>query len=384
MIVPVVAVTSLLAFASPGDAAAVADDEPAEAGQDPDAIEDEAVPEDEIDPAVAAMIASLSPEAQARLDELGDDELGTLIDRHVQGPPLTGVEGEIAEGYLGLFIAAADGELTYQTGDVTIADGLATLRLGEGFRYLGPDDARRVIVQMWENPPENGESLGMIVPSDISPADPRTGWGVIVTYTEDGHVEDDDAEDIDYDELLEEMQADTQAANPERVRRGFPEMTLVGWAEPPRYDSDTKRLYWAKQLSVTDGAEDTLNYDIRVLGRKGVLELSAVGAMSQLSMIGPQMEKVLSQVDFEKGNRYEDFDPDIDTVAAYGIGGLVAGKILAKAGFFAILLKFLIGAKKLLIVGFIAVGLFVRRVFTGRKREDDITPTNDDPGSPTA
>ena len=29
---------------------------------------------------------------------------------------------------------------------------------------------------------------------------------------------------------------------------------------------------------------------------------------------------------------YSEFNPDIDTVAAYGIGGLIAGKVLAKAG----------------------------------------------------
>lgn len=41
-----------------------------------------------------------------------------------------------------------------------------------------------------------------------------------------------------------------------------------------------------------------------------------------------------------KGQRYNDFSAGIDEVAAYGIGGLVAGKVLAKVGFFAIILKF--------------------------------------------
>ena len=42
----------------------------------------------------------------------------------------------------------------------------------------------------------------------------------------------------------------------------------------------------------------------------------------------------------------------MDDVAAYGIGGLIAGKILAKAGFFAVILKFW----KIIAVG--AIGLF--------------------------
>ena len=44
---------------------------------------------------------------------------------------------------------------------------------------------------------------------------------------------------------------------------------------------------------------------------------------------------------FTVGNTYEDFDSSIDTVAAVGIGGLVAGKVLSKAGLLAVALIFL-------------------------------------------
>lgn len=323
-----------------------------------------------LDPNVAAMIASLSPEAQTKLDALGETELQEMIGRYFDNKPLDPQEKEIAEAYVQMQLSIADAALNYQTGDITIGSGLAVLHLGDSFRYLPPADARTVIVDHWGNPPENGESLGMIVPTSTSPVHPTQGWGVIVTYTEDGHVEDDDAEDIDYDELLEEMQESTTADNEARKQRGFPEMTLVGWAAKPRYDSTTKRMYWAKELAVVGAPEHTLNYDIRVLGRKGVLELSAIGAMSQLDAIGPDMERVLSKVEFEDGNKYSDFDPDLDSVAAYGIGGLVAGKLLAKAGLFAVLLKFLIAGKKLLFVGVIAVGLFFKKL-VGRKTEEE-------------
>ena len=47
-----------------------------------------------------------------------------------------------------------------------------------------------------------------------------------------------------------------------------------------------------------------------------------------------------SSVTFARGQQYRDFDADIDEVAAYSIGGLVAGKVLAKVGLFAVVLKF--------------------------------------------
>lgn len=93
-----------------------------------------------------------------------------------------------------------------------------------------------------------------------------------------------------------------------------------------------------------------------MLGRKGVLSLNAVGSMEQLDAIGPTMEHLLAVVEMQQGSRYEDFDPDLDEVAAYGIGGLVAGKLAMKAGIFAGLFKVLIAAKKGVILAIAAIG----------------------------
>jgi uncharacterized membrane-anchored protein len=47
----------------------------------------------------------------------------------------------------------------------------------------------------------------------------------------------------------------------------------------------------------------------------------------------------MASFSFADGSKYEQFDPDIDEVAAWTIGGLVAGKVLAKAGILALILK---------------------------------------------
>src|ERR1700760_4188802 len=55
--------------------------------------------------------------------------------------------------------------LHFQTGTITLKDGLATVQADNGFRFLGTDDARIVLEKMWGNPP-NPKILGMIVPPD--------------------------------------------------------------------------------------------------------------------------------------------------------------------------------------------------------------------------
>jgi len=259
--------------------------------------------------------------------------------------------------------------LDFQTGLIEVADGVASLNVPETFRFLGPEDAQSVLEDLWGNPPDD-TVLGMLFPAGVSP-DEMEAWGVIVTYEEDGYVDDGDAAEIDYAELLEQMQSDTEASNEFRRENGYEEVALVGWAAEPRYASEEKKLYWAKNLRFGNAEENTLNYDVRVLGRKGVLVMRAVASINQLGDIRTGMDDVMAFVDFNEGYRYSDFNPDIDEVAAYGIGALIAGKVAAKVGLLKGLTLFL--AKFWKIIALAAVGLlgFLKKMFAGKLGEND-------------
>src|SRR5205814_4303057 len=117
--------------------------------------------------------------------------------------------------------------------------------------------------------------------------------------------------------------------------QGYAAMELIGWAAPPRYDKAAHKLYWAKELKFSGETGNTLNYNIRVLGRRGVLVLNAVAAMLQLPEIEKNTPKILAAIDFNPGNRYADFsEASGDKVASYGIAALVAGGVAAKLGLF--------------------------------------------------
>lgn len=257
-----------------------------------------------------------------------------------------------------------EAQLRYQTGRVTVRHGLATLDLPADFRYLDPQQTDMVL-RGWGNPP-GSETLGMLVPAGVRVLS-HEGWGVIISYTEDGYVKDDDASKINYGELLTKMQRGTRDANSERAKAGYPTAELVGWAEPPRYDSAAHKLYWAKDFKFSDDSGHTLNYNIRVLGRRGVLVLNAVASMDRLVAVKQDMAKVIGFVEFNEGHRYADFVPGSDKLAEYGIAALIAGGLAAKAGLFKVLLGALIAMKKLAIVGLAAVAAFFRKLFRRTK-----------------
>jgi uncharacterized membrane-anchored protein len=259
-----------------------------------------------------------------------------------------------------------EAKLGYQTGTISLPGGMATIRLPRTFRYLGPEGSRRLLTDAWGNPPGSAEGvLGMLIPTAISPLT-EAGWGIVITYDEEGFVNDSDAADINYNKLLKEMQEGTAASNEARVKEGFPSITLVGWAEPPYYDAAAHKLYWAKELSFGDATTHTLNYNIRVLGRRGVLVLNAVAGMEQLASIKQEARSVMSAVEFSDGHRYTDYLPATDKAATYGVTGLILGATAVKTGLLKGLWLGILAFKKMIIVGAVALFAALRKLFSGR------------------
>ncbi len=189
----------------------------------------------------------------------------------------------------------------------------------------------------------------------------------MVTYdTSDGHVKDDDASTIKYDELLKGLQDQAKQDSVERKKQGYDTYTLVGWAEQPHYDPATKVLYWAESAKFDKTPDPVLNYKVRILGARGVLEINYIDATKNLALVRAAATAVMPHVTYASGNSYADFKPGHDKVAEYGIGGLIAGGALygaLKLGLFAIIGKFLIAFIKPLIVGSLVLFGAIAKLF---------------------
>ena len=266
---------------------------------------------------------------------------------------------------LNVIISELEASLVYQFGKINLQDGIAQLHVPEGYKFMDAEQSQYVLTELWGNPPDE-QTLGLLFPDSITPLSEDFTYAIEVSYVEEGYIDDEDATEMDYDELLKEMQRDVEEANKQRVSLGYSSVQLVGWAASPYYDQENKKLHWAKELSFEGDEENTLNYNIRILGRKGYLMLNIIGNMSVLPQVQTDTDKILTSVDFQDGYQYADFNPEMDKVAAYGIGSLIAGKLLAKTGFFVVLLKFW----KLIAIGI--TGFFIvlkRKIFRTKAGE---------------
>lgn len=275
-------------------------------------------------------------------------------------------ETEPTEAEIQAVYDSIENSYTYQHGKIELKNGVGAINIPNGFKYLDAEQSKRVLVDLWGNPDEEDMTMGLIMPEKYGVLSDH-GYVFNIMYDEIGYVKDDDADDIDYSDLLKDMKDETREASKTRVTMGYDPIDLIGWATPPYYDKDRKILHWAKEIQFGTDSIHTLNYNVRVLGRKGVLVLNAIGSMEDLGIVQQDIPQVLNIVEFNDGYKYKDFDPSVDEVAAWTIGGLVAGKVLAKVGFFAVIAKF----GKFIVIGLLGFFGAIYRRITGKKKKED-------------
>ena len=257
-------------------------------------------------------------------------------------------------------------DVSVEHGQVPLKGAPVTLSVPDSIDYYDSGESRLVLEDLWGNPPDK-TVLGMLFPAGYSPLD--AAWGAVITYEDTGYVSDEDAAHTDYDALLKDMQAAVQRSNKVLEGQGYATVDLVGWAVEPNYDPASHRVDWAKDLVFsTSGGEHTLNYDMRVLGRGGVLSVNFVAPMHSLDSVRAAAPEVLAIPDFNEGNRYEDYRQG-DKTAGYGVAALIAGGVgvaaAKKAGLLGIGLLFLKKGWVIVMAVFGGVVGWLRRAFGG-------------------
>jgi uncharacterized membrane-anchored protein len=226
--------------------------------------------------------------------------------------------------------------------------GTATLKVREGEAFLDGPNTRRFL-ELNQNPPRDHH---------YTLASDNGDWFAVFYFDESGYVRDD--EKLDSDALLNALKGGDERGNEERKKLGMAPLHTEGWHVPPHYDLSTKRLEWGVRLRADRGP--IINYTIRLLGRRGVMQATLVSAPGSLDRDIKDFKASLAGFDFVAGERYAEFKSG-DRVAEYGLAALVLGgaaAVATKTGFGKAIGKFLI-------IGAVALGgailAFFRKIF---------------------
>lgn len=232
--------------------------------------------------------------------------------------------------------------------------GNSKLDIPAGFAFLNQADTSKFL-ELNHNLSDGKEM--MIAPESLE-------WSAYLSFADEGYVKDD--EKIDPDALLKSMKEGTEAANAQRRERGWGELHVTGWAIPPAYNSSTKRLEWATDLQ-SDGGRN-VNFFTKILGRRGHTSVVLVAQNENLQTSVASLNGILGSYRFNAGDTYAEYKPG-DKVAEYGLAALVLGgaaAIATKKGFWAVLAGFFAAAWKFLMVGVVAAGAWLKKLF-GKK-----------------
>jgi uncharacterized membrane-anchored protein len=242
--------------------------------------------------------------------------------------------------------------------DISIL-GQAVLHLPAGYAFVPNPAAARFVKAMGN--PVNESFQGMILPEE-----PGADWVVSVSFEKSGYIKDDDAKNWNVDDMLKNLKEGAEEINQARAERGIPGLELLGWAEPPAYDAATHRLVWALTVTSQGAPKDqpsSVNYNTHALGREGYISLNLVTSSDQLAQRKPIAQTLLASLEFNQGERYEDFNAETDPTAAFGLAALVGGAMVAKKfGLFALAGLFFAKFGKIIAVAAAALfGLFGKR-----------------------
>jgi uncharacterized membrane-anchored protein len=260
---------------------------------------------------------------------------------------------------------ASVASLNWQEGRMFLLKNKVQLRITSNFMYLASDQAKSVLKRLGN---QNVDHVLGLIAKKAEPNDDSGSWFIVVSYENTGHISDEEASTLNYEKLLADIQQELAKQNETRQKEGIETVEFIGWAAPPKYDQTNHTLHWAKEIKFGNSDSNTINYNFRILGRNGVLNLNTVADISQLRNIEAHSSEILDLASFTDGNRYDDFDANIDQVAEYGLAGLIAGSIAAKAavkvGLFKGLIAFLLAFKKMIFVAIAGLLANFKKIFS--------------------
>lgn len=234
---------------------------------------------------------------------------------------------------------------------------VAEIEVPAGYMFTD-GDSTRTILKAFGNLTDDTE-IGFLSPTNLD-------WFIVFSFSDEGYVKDDDKDKLDAVGMLKTIRSNNDYANEEKRRIGLPEMKIVGWEKEPSYDAQSQNLEWAIQIE-SEG-DLVVNYNTRILGRHGIMEVALVVDPTKLQSTLPTFKEMLAAYKYKPGETYAEYRPG-DKMAKYGLAALITGAgvaVAAKTGLLAWAILLVKKGWKLVVAAVVAVGVFLKRLIVGR------------------
>lgn len=227
---------------------------------------------------------------------------------------------------------SADAELDWflgfdwqtEPGVYGVSGANASFTLGDDEVALFGAEAGRFAVES-----EGAESFRDTEAVILKAEGPLEGSMIVMAHARLGFVRDNDWHELDSDDLLAAIRESTSRDNAERIGKGYPPVELLGWSQPPTFDSANKVAYWA--IKAKSEGNYVINASAIRLSRDGFTRITWIGEPDQFLNARSALDPAIARYDYHDGWRYADFKAG-DAVAAIGIAALTRQMVTGRTG----------------------------------------------------
>jgi uncharacterized membrane-anchored protein len=198
--------------------------------------------------------------------------------------------------------------------------GVASLQIPRGFRFADARGAQTELGQMKSAVPQN--LVGIL--------EPLSGDGyVLLGFAPIGYVKEDEASRLDADVILKTAWSRIQRQNRDRVQQGLPAILAMDWEMKPAYNASEHTWEWALRSETQD--EKVISHTVRLMGRRGVLDVTAVHSDKSLQASIP-LKELAQDVAFRQGESYASYQSGDKLAAAGAVELLVSDSAAPESG----------------------------------------------------
>ena len=191
---------------------------------------------------------------------------------------------------------------------------LADIKIPKGYRFADSTSAGALLTRM-NNPVPQG-LVGILAPESGQ-------WWVVLTYKDVGYIKDVDKGQIAAAAILKTISDRAQRQNEVRRLHGLPLISSVDWALPPAFDAKTHSVEWAVKAKTQSAV--VVNHTVRLLGREGLLDATAVAPyQSRDTAASIPLKELMQNISFKQGQRYVDHQQG-DKISDISLATLIVG-----------------------------------------------------------
>jgi uncharacterized membrane-anchored protein len=187
------------------------------------------------------------------------------------------------------------------------------IQIPSGYRFVDAKSAS-ILLERMKNPVPKG-LVGILAPDSGR-------WWIVLEFVDTGYVKDVDNHNLDASRIMKAVWNRIEQQNENQTGLSSAAITSVDWDIEPVYDPNAHTLEWAVRADSQSGS--VVNHTVRLLGRNGVLDATAVRPYRNFPDTIP-LKQLMKGVSFKEGERYADYQNG-DKISDLGLAGMITGE----------------------------------------------------------